>query len=1011
MLENVGRKLILIAALVGASLLLLILPDQPIRMGLDIAGGTRLVYKLNFDEARRSGAIGADEDLTQVLEDTIAIIRDRVDPDGVREPIIRRAGEDRIEIQLPGSADVRRSTVVGSLSQAVTATGSGTVFLAEPPEELTGFPGGGGTIRIGTEDIRYETRVDNELRTIRRGMQGTDVAGHDVGAGVLLVSDDSIKNSIENLGDLRYYPVAQAPDYPALGTDEQEEQRRLTAWVSKPENAGVPILVYNSLTPEQGGAPDGLLWFPPRTAEGAEPIPRDQRPFVGFGAWEAVSRPPENWTFTGADLARVYSTQDGLGYPAVGFEMNSGSRIRFGDFTKQYEKERIAIVLNDEVITAPEIREALYGTSVIEGGGAGGFTDLEVKEMVTVLRSGSLKIRPELEAEEKVGATLGADYVERGFKGGLIALGLTLLFMAVYYRRLGIFACVALAANLTMLLGAMVLLQGTLTLPGIAGIILTVGMAVDANILIFDRIREEAEKGRKPIQAAKDGFANALSAIFDANVTTLITALILYNFGTGPIRGFAVTLSIGILTSMFAALMITRILVHLQVTRGIEAWSMARWMADAKFGFMNVSKAAFAVSSVAVIAGATLFLILPDEDKLGIDFLGGARVKVRTEQALAVDEVRELVGQIPGDIGASAEVAALPVSELEPGRFREFAISFKTPPGSDSGQGAEVIFEREIRAGLASVLQKGPVEASLTEIDGTSKADVVLYFEGRHPLESVRDVLAGVGLTNLDVQERGERGDVFVAAGDAPPGTNGDLLTFQLQTGFDSVVDADGRPFDLSQPIPEVSVIGAQVVGELRDSAIKAILLSIFLVVMYIRVRFAEYSYGFAAVAAVVHDVLITLGAVAILVKVPFIQLEMNLTLIAAFLTILGYSLNDTIVIFDRVRENLPRVKGSLKEIVNLSINQTLSRTIVTSLTTLTTILVVLFFNLGTGNVLEGFMFALAVGVLSGTYSTIFIACPMLVWLEERARSKGERDVVALARKAKNQPKSEGAGA
>jgi SecD/SecF fusion protein len=1008
MLENVGRKLILIAALLGASLLLILLPNQPIRMGLDIAGGTRLLYKLNFDEALKTGAIGPDEDRAQVLEDTIAIIRKRVDPKGVREPIIRRAGDDRIEIQLPGSVDVRSSTAIGSLQESVTSSSAGTIFLAEAGEDLTGFPGGGGTIRIGSEDIRYEARFANELRTIRRGTQGTDIGEHAAGAAVLLVSDDSIKNSIENLADLSFFPAAQAPDYTSLSTDQQEEQKRLTDWLAKPENEKVPVSVYNSLTPVQGGAPAGLLWFPPRTADGVEPTPRAELPFVNGMGWTAVMRPPEKWTFTGADV-NVYPQRDNYGYPAVGFQMKTSARIAFGDFTEQYVKQQVAFVLNDEVVTAPEIKEALYGQSIIEGG-PGGFTDREVKEMVNVLRSGSLKIRPQLEAEEKVGATLGAEYVKRGAKGGLIALAVTLLFMAVYYRRLGMFACVALAANLTMLMGAMVLLQGTLTLPGIAGIILTVGMAVDANILIFDRIREEAEKGRKPIQAAKDGFSNAFSAIFDANVTTLITALILYNVGTGPIRGFAVTLSIGIVTSMFAALMITRVLVHLQVEKGVEAWSMSRWLADAKFQFMGLAKPAMMASTVAVLGGCAFFLILPDNDKLGIDFLGGARVKVRTEQALEVEEVRALVGKIPGDIGATAEVAALPVSEAEDDHFREFAITFKTPSDSEAEQGAEVIFEREVRAGLASVLQKGPVEASVLTVDGTSSADIVLYFEDdNHSTEDVSAVLASTGLTNLDVQQRTDPATVFVAKGNSPPGIDGDLLKFQLQTGFDGATDSGGRAFSLARPIPEVSVIGAQVVGELRDSAIKAILLSIFLVVMYIRIRFAEYSYGFAAVAAVVHDVLITLGAVALLVKAPFIQIEMNLTMIAAFLTILGYSLNDTIVIFDRVRENLPRVKGSLSEIVNLSINQTLSRTVVTSLTTLTTILVVLFFNLGTGNVLEGFMFALAVGVLSGTYSTIFIACPTLVWLEERARKKGERDVVAIAQKGKSRPKSEGA--
>jgi len=1007
MLENVGRKVILIVALLVGSLLLLTIPDQPIRMGLDIAGGTRLLYRLDFEEAKATGAIAAEEDSAQVLQDTIAIIRDRVDPEGVREPVIRRAGTDRIEIQLPGSVGVKGGTVTGTLGQDVSATGSGNLVLAEAESLLAGFPGGGGTVRVGAEEIRYENRFGSELHGIVRGFQGTEMSSHASGETVILVSDDSIKNAIENLGDLRFYGVAQPADFTSMGTDRVTEVQKLETWLRKPENAEVPISVYNSLSVEEGGAPDGLLWFPPRLPDGSEPIPRDQlRTEGGSGSWEAVVVPPANWTFTGADLARVFPTQDQVGYPAVGFEMGPKARNRFADFTEQYVKQRIAMVLNDQVVTAPEINERLAGTSQISGG-AGGFTDSEVRQMVTVLRSGSLKIKPILEAEQKVGATLGADYVQRGFQGALLAIGLTLIFMAVYYRRLGLFACMALLANLTMLMGAMVLLQATLTLPGIAGIILTVGMAVDANILIFDRIREEGEKGRKPIQAAKDGFANALSAILDANVTTLITALILYNVGTGPIRGFAVTLSIGILTSMFAALVITRVLVTLQIQRGVEAWSMSRWLADANFGFMRFSKLAFVLSTVLVVAGTTFFLILPDNRKLGIDFLGGARVHVRTEQALRTEEVRELVGRIPGDIGTTAEVAALPISQDPNNKdhYRQFAITFKTPAGSAGEQGGEVVFEREIRAGLAEVLQRGPIEASVID----QHADLALYFEQAHSLEDVRNVLTGSVIGDPQVSLREGRDDVFVVSGTAPPGTSAEVLTVQLQQRFDAAVDSGGRSFRFAEPVPENSVIGAQVVGELRDSAIQAILLSIFLVVMYIRVRFAEYSYGIAAVVAVVHDVLITLGAVAVMIVVPFIQVEMNLTLIAAFLTILGYSLNDTIVIFDRVRENLPRVKGSLSEIVNLSINQTLSRTIVTSLTTLITILVVLAFNLGTGNVLEGFMFALAIGVVSGTYSTIFIACPLLVWLENRARKNGERDVVAMARKQRNQPKTEGA--
>ena len=990
MIENVGRKLVLIGALLGAALLLLLIPDRPIRMGLDIAGGTRLVYRFDLEGARAQGQIGPNETDEEVISQTIEIIRERVDPDGVREPVIRRAGSDRIEIQLPGGVDLQSSVAPLSLAQDVTAAGAGVILLSGEPAELAGFPGGGGTIRIGAEDIRYDERVGAELRGIERGAEGTTPAAHSTDEEVALVSDDSIKNAIENLGDLRFYPVAVDTDFSARGADRTAEDAKLRAWLERPENAAAPIAAFNAISAPDGGAADGIEWFPMRGTEQTAAMTPLER--FEAGLFLPMAETPEEWTFTGADLDRVFRTQDQFGTPAVGFEMGASARIAFGDFTGEYKGRRVAIVLNDEVVTAPNIEQPLYGQSQISGQ----FTDREVAEMVTVLRSGSLLVKPVLDEQEKVGATLGEQYVRRGLLGGLVALGLTFLFMAFYYRKLGLFACAALAANLILLMGVMVVLQATLTLPGIAGIILTVGMAVDANILIFDRIREEGEKGRKPIQAAKDGFANALSAIIDANVTTFLTAAILKYVGTGPVRGFATTLMIGIATSMFAALVITRVLVHLQIEKGVERWSMARWLADAKYDFMKFAKPALTMSAIAVVAGTALFLVIPDQDKLGIDFTGGARVKIRTEDALSVDEVRERVAGIPGSIGQTAEVAALPVSRDGDG-YREFAITFKTSPSQEGTDSASAtIFSSEVRLALGDIIQRGPIYTNV--VDGAAELD--LYFEDDHRPEEVQEQLAGIGLTDLAVAKRGDQGNVFTVTGTAQPGVEGSTLRALAQRAFAGEKDSSGQPFTFAEPMPEASVIGAQVVGELRDSAIRAILISIFLVVMYIRVRFAEYSYGFAAVAAVVHDVLITLGAVAVMVKLPFVQVEMNLTLIAAFLTILGYSLNDTIVIFDRVRENLPRVKGSLSEVVNLSINQTLSRTIVTTITTLLSVIVVLCFNFGTGNALEGFMLALAVGILSGTYSTIFIACPLLVWFENRAQG-GKAGAAAVEPAAK----------
>jgi SecD/SecF fusion protein len=773
--------------------------------------------------------------------------------------------------------------------------------------------------------------------------------------------------------------VATDEHFRAVSSDPLTARNKLTEWLQKPENANATISDYNALPPEQGGPPAGILWFPDKVKAGLETPPLAQRPIQPHAVQE------ERWQFSGADLANVYPTSDNAGLPAVGFQMTGERRADFTAFTTAFLRKQMAIVLNDEYVTAPVIRAPLPGGGIIEGG----FTATEVVEMVTVLRSGSLKIKPILEAEEKVGASIGDDYVRRNVNAALLTFAVIALFMCFYYRWLGVWATVALVCNLMMLLGAMVLTQSTLTLAGIGGIVLTMGMAVDANILIFERMREEQEKGRKPLQAAKEGFQHALSAIVDGNLTTLITGVILYIVGTGTIKGFAVTLCIGILTTMFAALVITRVLIHFQLQRGVDRWRMVRWMADANFKFMRKAPVAIGISAVVIVVGVGGFILQKDTDKLGIDFLGGASVKVRTEHPEQVAHMRTLVAALPGEI-ASAEVVDLPSSRDSSGAAREFRVTFKTDP--ERSTGVERDFGSEVARGLADVLQKDRAALSVTTEAEATRVAGTLYFEKKHSVEDVKSVLASAGLTEPAVEFRGDERDVFQIQAGVAAGSTAEKLLATIENAFTTAkTDSGGRAYKLSGPIGDSNVIGAQVVGELRDSAIMALFWSCLAILLYIRVRFAEYSYGFAALAADLHDVLTTVAAIALCVAVPaLIKLEMNLTMIAAFLTILGYSLNDTIVTFDRIRENRPRVKGTLHEIVDLSINQTLARTIVTGGTVLVSDLIILAFNFGTGNVLEGFAFALAFGCLTGTYSSIFIAGPLFVWLELRAERKAK---------------------
>ena len=468
----------------------------------------------------------------------------------------------------------------------------------------------------------------------------------------------------------------------------------------------------------------------------------------------------------------------------------------------------------------------------------------------------------------------------------------------------------------------------------------------------------------------------------------------------GPVRGFATTLSIGILTSMFSALVVTRVLIHLWLEKGVDSIKMRQLVKETHIRFVDKWKIAATLSTVVLAAGVVLFVSLPDNRKLGIDFLGGVTLTVRTERPQPVQGVRDRVAAIPGVIGRSAEVKAVLASGDEGEGYRQFRVTFKTEGGSREADEAEEAIkdtvENEVRSALAGILEKGPYEVRLD----AGAATGTLYFERPHPEEDVAAVLRDrVGLADVTVERVTGPAAAYSFRGSAPLDKDLQALTDLVERRFEGAPDSRGVEFAWAEPIPEVALVGAQVVSEIRDKAIFAILLSLFVVVMYIRVRFAEYSFGYAAVVALIHDVLFTLGALAVAIRLDLFEAEINLPMIAAFLTIIGYSLNDTIVIFDRIRENLPRTKGTLAEIIDLSINQTLSRTLLTSGTTLVTVLFLLGFNYGANSALEGFAFILTFGLIAGTYSTIFIASPTLLylpWLWERCGGNAR----SLARRA-----------
>ena len=984
MVENLGRKFTLIFSLIAIAVIALSVGG--FRLGLDLQGGTRLVYSFDLEKAAAEGKIQETEllDPLGLLNEVIEILRERLDPDGVREPIIRTEGENRVVIELPGSAAQVRQSVEVRVAGETTATATEMVLVESAA--LNELPRNGGILQIEDEVIRYGRLVGTRLMDVSRGYQDTKPAPHaaDVAAG--LVALDPWREKLENVGSMSIMLQATPRDMPA-GTVLDTELDKAREWAKA--NPAAPISDYNLLLSSQPGT-ERIRMYPMRLTEQSLESTLEDR------LQALVLDEDTRYRFEGNDVQSVYPSIDEVGRPAVGFQISAseGAATNFGAFTGSNIGRLMAIVINDEIVTMPSINSRLPGGGIITGG-AGGFTNEEVNDLVTVLRSGSLRLEPKFEAQESVGATLGEEYVRRGFLSVGIGLALVLTFMLVYYRKLGVFAGLSLLVNLLLLTGALAFLQATLTLPGVAGIILTVGMAVDANILIYERIREEALKGRKPLQSAKDGFGNALSTIVDANLTTLITGLILYKFGTGPVRGFATTLSIGILTSMFSALVVTRVLVHLALERGLDGFSMARLVKDTKIPFLSKARVAITGSILLIIGGVSFYVSLPDEEKLGIDFLGGSTMTVRLAEAHTKDQVKGFIGDIAG-IG-DAEVKEIRNSKDGDG-FLRFRITAKGSAltggeGTASDQAKDDVlnqFRNAVEKALSAYLQKGPVDA-LNISEGSASG--TLFFDKDHTESDITGALSEMGVTGATVTPVEATIPAFSFTGTVDASRTVSSLREQMIENFGDSKDALDRPMTLASPVDEVNSVGAQVVADLRDKAIFAILLSLFAAVMYIRVRFAEYSFGFAAVLALTHDVLITLGALALADRfIPGIETEINLPMIAAFLTIIGYSLNDTIVVFDRVRENLPRMKGSLKDIIDNSINQTLARTVLTSITTLITVLLLLGFNIGSGNVLEGFAFALTIGVIVGTYSSIFIASPALLYFETRRQKNLDED-------------------
>ncbi len=645
------------------------------------------------------------------------------------------------------------------------------------------------------------------------------------------------------------------------------------------------------------------------------------------------------------------------GEPIVSFRFNSRAGKAFGNWTLNNVGELFAIVVDGKVISAPSIREPILGGS---GQISGSFTVESSTRLAVQIASGALPAKLVPLETRTVGPELGADSIAAGAIACVIGLLLVIAFMMVVYGKFGLYANVALLVNLALILGVLSALGATLTLPGIAGIVLTIGMAVDANVLIFERIREENEASKGAARAIETGYEKALTAIIDANITTLIAAIILYAMGSGPVKGFAVTLGIGIITSVFTAFFVTRLFVvqwfewKRPKTFKINLIELVR--NGTKINFLGGRKIALALSSIAMVASLGLFAV--NGLNYGIDFKGGTLIEGRTTGETDLGEIRgKLEAMDLGDVQVQGF-----------GSPNDSLIRVEDVKGGD-----------EARQGLADRVYGNLTLGAVLAVDeiGDNIFEVKIgeVFDG--------SPAAQAGLNTGDTITR--IGDISAVDLDSNPETApnmAELITAMQTFGdkpFDLTVmgEAGERVATLDQGIGDyemrrVESLGAKVSGELVTAGIMAILLAIGSVLVYIWLRF-EWQFSVGAVAALTHDVVLTIGVFSL------IGLEFNLSIIAAILTIVGYSLNDTVVVFDRVRENLRRYKKMvLEDLLNLSLNETLSRTLMTSITTLLALLALYFLG---GAVLQGFTFAMIWGVIVGTYSSIYIASPILQML------------------------------
>ena len=816
--------------------------------------GDEVNFKKTDDEVKKVIRRKVDESIGSAFE----VLRKRIDKFGVTQPNIQKLGESgRILVELPGAKDVDR------IKKILSSTAQLEFWETYKIDELGNFlMAANNTLKL-TE--KGDVKVEETAKT-----------------GIDTLLTDKAKDTVADKKDLgpllkRFLPGGGGP---ILGVVEPKDTAAINSYFKRQD---IRVLLPSDKRYAK------FVWGKPSSI-----IDEKTKKSVETVELYALKGNRDNQAaMSGGVVTDANDSFDQLGKPAVTMQMSGQGARAWEELTgKAYtQKSNIAIVLDDVVYSAPGVT-----SGPISGGRSeitGAFDVTETKDLANVLRAGKLPAAAEIVQSEVVGPSLGQEAIDNGTNSAIIGLLIVSLWMMIYYGKSGFYANIALAINLLFLFGILASLGAVLTLPGIAGIVLTMGTAVDANIIIYERAKEELRAGKTIEDAVKASFGwkGAMRSIVDANVTHVLTGAVLLIFGTGPIQGFATTLLIGIATSLFTSIFITRILLDWSINKGNKLTFVTgfskNFFTNFHFDFLGVKKFTYIFSSIVVIV--SIISLSTNGLNQGVDFVGGRTFQVRFEKPVSAEEVKqELVKVFDG----SAEAKIF-------GKDNQLKITTKY-----------------------KVAEAG------TEAD--QAVNKILY-------------------DNLKKH-------------------------FDASMTYDKFVNSyDGKKLGILQ----ASKVGPTVADDIKTNSYWAVIGAMLIVGLYLVVSFRKWQYSLGALAAVAHDVIFVLGIYSLLWKYMPFGMEIDQHFIAAILTVIGYSMNDTVIVFDRVREYLGgKAKGNFNSIVNQSINSTMSRTINTSLTMILVLLIMFIFG---GESIRGFIFAMLIGIIVGTYSSLFIATPVLV--------------------------------